>query len=121
MKFNILERLIAAQVFLCVVVCAALGFEPVCFRDKATDRVKRGCHRIMGKHDAFPRYECPDENEKPVSFDPGDRWEVIDGNDPLCKPRSRGSLEDDELRGDDESEKKVPIFPGCAPRVPEGG
>lgn len=41
---------------------------------------------MKGKHDAIPRIECPDTSGKLMPFDPGNEWELMDANDPECKP-----------------------------------
>jgi len=82
LKFKFLKRFIRVQVFLFMVSLVAAtnahALEAVCLRHKATDRIKTDCFKFQGKHDAFPRYECPDEKGKLITFELKNEWEETD-------------------------------------------
>ncbi|MCP4353598.1 MAG: hypothetical protein GY795_49760 [Desulfobacterales bacterium] len=80
-KSILLKSFIAVAVFLAATVCVvtADSSEEMCFRNKARDTVekKTGCHKIAGKHDVYPRYECEDSSGKLNPIDPK-KWEVTE-------------------------------------------
>ena len=93
LRHNTFRKWAVVLVFLLLWTGMSLGgMEPVCFRHKVTDRIKIGCTQFIGKHDAFPRYECL---EKP--FDPKDEWELIP-----C-PRSSKKTKNDVPKTGEES------------------
>ncbi len=94
---------------LCATTAICVADErPVCFRHRITDTIKTDCRESKGKHDSFPVYKCfNDETGEYVSFDPGEEWEMIDGDHPDCQPepwpikdRPKGDEEERLLEGD---------------------
>ena len=93
----------------CVTTAICVADErSVCFRHKITDTIKTDCRENKGKHDSFPVYKCfNDETGEYVSFDPEEKWEMIDGDHPDCRPepekcenRPKGDDEEIPLEGD---------------------
>ncbi len=123
LKSTIFKWIVVAHFFLFF----AIGITPAgeqnqsrdksfCLHHKDTDRVKAGCRKTLGKHDVFHGYECKDEL---IPFDSINEWEVIDGNDPRCKPKTeKGS---DVIKIPKTKRKSFHFFPGCAHRTSEKG
>lgn len=124
-KSEMFKWIIAALVFLYAIAGLAATDE-VRFQHKTRGNIKTGCYKFQGKHDAFPRYECPDSSGKLIPFDPKDEWELIKGDDPLYeqdpnKPDVPKGDESDEVKTDSETPKpdksetkSIRLFPGCA-------
>ncbi|MCP4349217.1 MAG: hypothetical protein GY795_27370 [Desulfobacterales bacterium] len=123
LKSTIFKWIVVAQFFLFF----AIGIAPAgdqnqsqdesfCLRHKATDRIKTECTEIKGKDDAFPGYKCKDEI---IPFKSKDEWEVIDGNDPRCKPETEKGP--DVPKTGETKRKSFHLFPGCAHRTSEKG
>ena len=94
---------------LCVTTAICVAEErSVCFRHKITDIIKTDCRESKGKNEDFFVYRCFDDGiGEYVSFDPGDEWEMIDGDHPDCQPepwpikdRPKGDDEEILLEGD---------------------
>ena len=87
---NTMIRLLA--LILCVVFVSPVaagktkpGIRTVYLYNRATGKIIRNCTQIMGKHDAYPTYECPDpKTRKPVPFDPGKDWKPLYFTSPVC-------------------------------------
>jgi len=87
---------------LCVTTAICVADErPVCFRHRTTGKTKTDCRESKGKHDSFPVYRCFDDKAgEYVSIDPGEEYEVIDGDHPDC--RHEIGKREDRPKGDDE-------------------
>ena len=110
LKPNTFGKWIAATFFLLLWTGASLAEQkPVCFRNKTTDRI-RPCTQFMGKHDAFPWYECSGED-----FDPKDEWDLIPCP-PLESPKSKRA--DVPRTGEEFAEETIHLFRGCATPQP---
>ncbi len=84
-KSIVLKSFTVVIILLVTTVCVADepdSSEEICFRkqNKARDtiEIKTGCHKIPGKADAYPRYECPDSSDKFVPFYLNDEWKVTE-------------------------------------------
>ncbi len=58
--------------------------EPVCFRHRVRGTILRNCLKVEGPAGLPPAFQCLDPLGKMREFEPGPRWEVIDGEDPDC-------------------------------------
>ena len=111
LKHNIFRKWVATTLFLLLWTGASLAEQkPVCFRHEATDRIRTGCTQFMGKHDAFPRYECSGDK-----FDPKDEWELTPCP-PLESPKAKRP--DVPRTGEESEEETIHLFRGCAPPQP---
>ena len=95
-----LQAIFICSFCLTTAICVA-DERPVCFRHKITDTIKTDCRENKGKHARSPVYKCFDDKAgEYVSFDPGEEWEMIDGDHPDCQPETKEH--EDRLKGDDE-------------------
>ena len=72
MMIMILQTFIALMTLPCMA-------EEVSFRSKTAipPKFKLKCEKILGKHDVFPTYKCPNKKGDDEDFDPGNDWEEV--------------------------------------------
>lgn len=53
------------------------GQKAVFLRNPATGKLKTRCLEVLGRHDAFPHFECYDSEGRLRPFEPGKDWEAV--------------------------------------------